>query len=439
MSWAVEVVAPLRLALPPSVRPGDLGGRTGYLPLDKVPSEQVALLGLPAPDRPAVAEPPLWMAPELLDKESIVPPGRYIPVATKHLVFKRDQGACQKCGSTTPPLHFDHRYPYSKGGTNDPDNLQLLCRTHNLEKAASVPDGLEAPDVSGQTVRLLEEWGDGGDTTIELAIKHAIELGRTDELLQALADDPEVDLDALAEAAEVLLELGVDVAPGSGSTIALDIVDVEPALALALVGPDRGEGGPELDPAVAFVRSTDPSLADLRRSELLEIAARSDDPGLVGRASLALGLMMVEEANGPDSIVADGLPTASLELFRTASRSTDPASRAEASYILGQAALAAGDPEAADLLRASLTAPDEQIVTAAAVALAFLIGIDDPVAAIGLARRSLTSADTFIRDRSHLLLALFLDDDTRQPHLAVALASETPEIQEIAKEIDGDA
>lgn len=59
---------------------------------------------------------------------------RIIPTWVKLEVWKRDGGKCGKCG-VTDNLHFDHIIPWSKGGSsNTPDNIQLLCGKHNLEK-----------------------------------------------------------------------------------------------------------------------------------------------------------------------------------------------------------------------------------------------------------------------------------------------------------------
>ena len=59
---------------------------------------------------------------------------RLIPTAVKLDVWKRDQGRCVKCDSKDT-LHFDHILPYSKGGTSlKPENIQILCARHNLEK-----------------------------------------------------------------------------------------------------------------------------------------------------------------------------------------------------------------------------------------------------------------------------------------------------------------
>jgi rubredoxin len=54
-------------------------------------------------------------------------------------ILKRDDYRCQMCGVTAKDgatLEIDHIHPVSKGGTNDPDNLQVLCRDCNAGKGA---------------------------------------------------------------------------------------------------------------------------------------------------------------------------------------------------------------------------------------------------------------------------------------------------------------
>ena len=59
---------------------------------------------------------------------------RIIPTWVKLAVWKRDGGKCVKCGSQKD-LHFDHIIPWSKGGSSStPENVQLLCGKHNLQK-----------------------------------------------------------------------------------------------------------------------------------------------------------------------------------------------------------------------------------------------------------------------------------------------------------------
>lgn len=48
---------------------------------------------------------------------------------------KRDGEHCRACGSTGL-LHVDHKTPLSRGGSNDLDNLHLLCGPCNLRKGA---------------------------------------------------------------------------------------------------------------------------------------------------------------------------------------------------------------------------------------------------------------------------------------------------------------
>ncbi|MCB0338483.1 MAG: HNH endonuclease [Bdellovibrionales bacterium] len=61
-----------------------------------------------------------------------------IAQAIKDEVYLRDRGQCtfvspdgKRCSSTRH-LEFDHIVPKAKGGRNTPENLRLLCRSHNL-------------------------------------------------------------------------------------------------------------------------------------------------------------------------------------------------------------------------------------------------------------------------------------------------------------------
>jgi len=52
-------------------------------------------------------------------------------------VLKRDGYRCQMCGATAQDgakLEIDHIHPVSKGGSNEPSNLQVLCRDCNAGK-----------------------------------------------------------------------------------------------------------------------------------------------------------------------------------------------------------------------------------------------------------------------------------------------------------------
>jgi hypothetical protein len=63
---------------------------------------------------------------------------RYIPAPVKRAVYDRDQGQCsfvdetgQRC-TETERLEFHHLRAFGRGGDHSPDNVFLVCRTHNL-------------------------------------------------------------------------------------------------------------------------------------------------------------------------------------------------------------------------------------------------------------------------------------------------------------------
>ncbi|MCW3127982.1 MAG: endonuclease [Bacteroidetes bacterium] len=51
-------------------------------------------------------------------------------------VLMRDGNKCKLCGVTVTgdSIHFDHIFPWSKGGETILENLQVLCEHHNLAK-----------------------------------------------------------------------------------------------------------------------------------------------------------------------------------------------------------------------------------------------------------------------------------------------------------------
>jgi 5-methylcytosine-specific restriction endonuclease McrA len=62
-----------------------------------------------------------------------------VPSDVKHAVWVRDGGVCVKCRrgkADGTRLHFDHIIPYSLGGADTEENIQLLCVTCNLKKGA---------------------------------------------------------------------------------------------------------------------------------------------------------------------------------------------------------------------------------------------------------------------------------------------------------------
>lgn len=63
------------------------------------------------------------------------PNSRYIPTDVKLAVMRRDNLTCRHCGATGIPLQFDHVVPFSWGGGNDEENIQLLCPPCNRHKS----------------------------------------------------------------------------------------------------------------------------------------------------------------------------------------------------------------------------------------------------------------------------------------------------------------
>ena len=80
--------------------------------------------------------------------------GRLAPYKThKNALYGAQEGNCNGCGGHFPiGLHdIDHIVPKSRGGTDHPDNLQLLCRRCNARKGKGT--------MSELMVKLLKERG----------------------------------------------------------------------------------------------------------------------------------------------------------------------------------------------------------------------------------------------------------------------------------------
>lgn len=60
-----------------------------------------------------------------------------IPEDVRIFVWRRDGGACVRCGSKSD-LEFDHMIPISMGGANTARNLQLLCASCNRSKGGNL-------------------------------------------------------------------------------------------------------------------------------------------------------------------------------------------------------------------------------------------------------------------------------------------------------------
>ncbi|MEM8828169.1 MAG: HNH endonuclease [Cyanobacteria bacterium P01_G01_bin.19] len=62
---------------------------------------------------------------------------RYISSTVRYAVLHRDNYRCVACEVTAKEakLQIDHIIPFSKGGSNDMDNLQTLCISCNRGKS----------------------------------------------------------------------------------------------------------------------------------------------------------------------------------------------------------------------------------------------------------------------------------------------------------------
>ena len=61
---------------------------------------------------------------------------RYISRSVRQRVLVRDRYRCVKC-SSQKNLQFDHNVAVVNGGSNEEDNIQLLCKRCNLKKGVS--------------------------------------------------------------------------------------------------------------------------------------------------------------------------------------------------------------------------------------------------------------------------------------------------------------
>lgn len=77
---------------------------------------------------------------EMIDSGELAMEGtkrRHIPHSVVSEVYRRDGARCVICGSMEN-LQLDHIIPFSKGGADTAENLQILCQKCNLEKSNKI-------------------------------------------------------------------------------------------------------------------------------------------------------------------------------------------------------------------------------------------------------------------------------------------------------------
>jgi hypothetical protein len=113
-----------------------------------VPDSTRPTANVPEPARAATKKTPRAPKPETPQPEARTTgkerSSRHIPLAVRDRVFSRDGGRCtyvsaggKRCNSKRN-LQIDHVEPRSRGGSNDPSNLRLLCAHHNRLEAERI-------------------------------------------------------------------------------------------------------------------------------------------------------------------------------------------------------------------------------------------------------------------------------------------------------------
>jgi 5-methylcytosine-specific restriction endonuclease McrA len=59
-----------------------------------------------------------------------------IPKKIRRYLLDQSGSQCSHCGNVCCSPHIDHKLPVALGGTDDIDNLQVLCASCNLHKGA---------------------------------------------------------------------------------------------------------------------------------------------------------------------------------------------------------------------------------------------------------------------------------------------------------------
>lgn len=58
-----------------------------------------------------------------------------IPRLVRRMIWWRDEGRCQRCGTNRGPMELDHIIPWSANGSDDSSNLRVLCAECNQTRS----------------------------------------------------------------------------------------------------------------------------------------------------------------------------------------------------------------------------------------------------------------------------------------------------------------
>ena len=188
-------------------------------------------------------------------------------------------------------MHIDHVYPWSKGGSNDLENLQVLCAACNMTKGAALAGDTPVLPVTPEIGELARRVGLQPPHSID-GLKHLVEVA-----VAAGEDRVAIDLAwALShhpDGSSATLEAVGDALVGVRGTLALH-VDLFRLL---------GRGEIQVDCLARFVSSADREVSDRAAAELsarqdLDTSERNrlarqalgaDDPRVRAIAALTIG------------------------------------------------------------------------------------------------------------------------------------------------------
>jgi hypothetical protein len=389
LAFGIEVMQPIGGVVLPR---GEVLGRNGFRRINGDLAEKLAAAGLPEPASEPIAVPPAWFNSHAITSVFVPNRSRQIPESIRRAVHERDGGACVRCGDRPPTveLHVDHIYPWSKGGSNDLSNLQLLCERCNLSKGAKVEDGMS-----------LESFQEPVS-----ALARALER----PTIRSADDLPELIASGVAAGH---MHLAVD------AVVSVDFEgNVPDEVVLRCI--DELERAPELADRVTVLRS---NLDGEEEAVKLRPLLASADESVAQEVALFLSRF----ADSDDEWA---------ELLTRATHSTYP-------FIAGIARISLAnrsdvpDHEYEEMLRAELCAPDALVRAAAALELIDLMDDEDEDQVLALLNMVLASPD----DEHFAIAALVLadvwagdDDDRARAYITNVIALSDPDLSDLGRQ-----